>query len=245
MEKIENYWNNRANTYSEMISEDINSFKREAWSKIIKNKAGDNVKVLDIGTGPGFFAIIMSQMEYDVTAVDCSTSMLEEAKSNAQLAGVKVKFMKGDVENLDLPVESFDLIVNRNVTWTLKEPAKAYKSWFSLLKKSGKLLIFDANWYLRLAKPELEEEYTEDIKLAIDIGYDCKINEKQRSKCKDIARNLPLTYELRPEWDKRVLAQCGFKKVIIEENISDGIYTEEEKVAYRTTPMFSICACKH
>ena len=67
-------------------------------------------------------------MEYDVTAVDCSTSMLEEAKSNAQLAGVKVKFMKGDVENLDLPVESFDLIVNRNVTWTLKEPAKTYKS---------------------------------------------------------------------------------------------------------------------
>ncbi|AZV57214.1 class I SAM-dependent methyltransferase [Clostridium sp. AWRP] len=245
MGKIENYWNNRANTYSEMISEDINSFKKEAWSKIIKNKAGDNVKVLDIGTGPGFFAIIMSQMGYDVTAVDCSTSMLEEAKSNAQLAGVKVKFMKGDVENLNLPVENFDLIVNRNVTWTLKEPEKAYKNWFSLLKKSGKLLIFDANWYLRLAKPELEQEYTNDIKLAIDMGYDCKTNEKQRSNCKDIARNLPLTYELRPEWDKRVLDQCGFKKIIIEEDISDKIYTEEEKVAYRTTPMFSICACKY
>ncbi|WP_406541276.1 class I SAM-dependent methyltransferase [Clostridium ljungdahlii] len=245
MGEIESYWNNWANTYSEMISEDINSFKREAWSKIIKNKAGDNVKALDIGTGPGFFAIIMSQMGYDVTAVDCSTSMLEEAKSNTQLAGVKVKFMKGDVENLDLPVESFDLIVNRNVTWTLKEPVKAYKNWFSLLKKSGKLLIFDANWYLRLAKPELEEEYTKDIKLAVDMGYDCKTNEKQRSKCKDIARNLPLTYELRPEWDKRALTQCGFEKIIIEEDISNKIYTEEEKVAYRTAPMFSICACKY
>ena len=77
------------------------------------------------------------------------------------------------------------------------------------------------------------------------MGYDCKTNEKQRSKCRDIARNLPLTYELRPQWDKKVLTQCGFKKIIIEEDISDEIYTKEEKAAYRTTPMFSICACKH
>lgn len=243
---IQKYWNNRANTYSEMIKEDMNSFKKEAWSTIIKEKVCDKnkIKVLDIGTGPGFFAIIMAQMGYDVTAVDCSDSMIEEAKGNVKAAGVKVNFIKNDGEDLDLPVESFDLIINRNVTWTLKNPEKAYKNWFNLLKKDGKLLIFDANWYLRLAKPDLEEEYVNDMTVARNMGYDCKTQEKQRNECKNIAKDLPLTYKLRPYWDEKLLTQCGFKKVIIENDISEKIYTEEEKIAYKTTPMFSICACK-
>lgn len=243
---IEKYWNNRANTYSEMIKEDMNSFKREAWSKIIKDKVADKnkIKVLDVGTGPGFFAIIMSQMGYDVTAVDCSDTMLQEAKGNAELAGVKVNFLKSDGEELNLPQESFDLIINRNVTWTLKEPEKAYKNWFNLLKEDGRLVIFDANWYLRIANSEFEEEYEKNMELAKAKGYDCKTNEKQRKECENIAKNLEMTYKVRPEWDRGALLKCGFKKIVIEQDISDSIYTEEEKIAYNTTPMFSICACK-
>ncbi|NMM63557.1 class I SAM-dependent methyltransferase [Clostridium sp. P21] len=243
---IQNYWDNRANTYSEMINEDMNSFKKEAWCKIINNKVSDKneVKVLDIGTGPGFFAIIMAQMGYDVTAVDCSCTMLKEARYNAELAGVKVNFIKSDGEKLNFENKSFDLIISRNVTWTLKEPEVAYKNWFQLLKEDGRLVIFDANWYLRLAKSGFDEEYEKDMKLARNMGYDCKTNKGQRNQCEEIAKNLPMTYKIRPEWDKEVLRQCGFKKIIVEKDISDKIYTEEEKVAYKTTPMFSICAYK-
>lgn len=245
-DQIADYWNKRANTYSEMINEDMNSFKFNAWSQIIKKNAGNksHIKALDIGTGPGFFAILMSKLGYDVTAVDCSTSMIEEARSNVQLAGENVKFIKADVENLNMPENSFDLIINRNVTWTLKDPVKDYKAWFNLLKNDGRLLIFDANWYLRLAEPEIEEEYRDDIKLAINMGYDCKTNENQRERCKDIARDLPLTYKFRPDWDEKTLAECGFKNILIEKDISEKIYTESEKAAYKTTPMFNICACK-
>ncbi|MBV7276216.1 class I SAM-dependent methyltransferase [Clostridium sp. PL3] len=243
---IQNYWNNRAKTFSQKINEDMNSFKKETWAKIIKDKVADKdkVKVLDIGTGPGFFAIIMAQMGYDVTAVDCSDTMLQEAKGNAELAGVKVNFIKSDGEELNFQKESFDLIVSRNVTWTLKEPEKAYKNWFNLLKEDGRVVIFDANWYLRLVKPELKEEYEKNMELAKDMGHDFKINERQREECENIAKNIPMTYKLRPEWDKEALTQCGFKKIIIEKDISDSIYTEEEKIAHKTTPMFSICACK-
>ncbi|MFC0904423.1 hypothetical protein ACFHWD_06950 [Clostridium sp. MT-14] len=51
-------------------------------------------------------------------------------------------------------------------------------------------------------------------------------------------------YKLRPAWDEEVLMKCGFLKVDLENDISEKIYTEEEKMAYRTTPMFSICAWK-
>jgi 2-polyprenyl-3-methyl-5-hydroxy-6-metoxy-1,4-benzoquinol methylase len=243
---IQNYWNNRANTYSEMINEDMNSFKKEAWSKIINDKVKDKnkVKVLDVGTGPGFFAIIMAQMGYDVTAVDSSCTMLEEAKGNAELAGVKVNFIKSDGEEAYFQKKSFDLIINRNVTWTLKEPEKAYKNWFELLKEDGRLVIFDANWYLRLAKKEFAEEYEKNMELAQSMGYDCKTNKSQVEECERITKDLPITYKLRPEWDKEALKECGFKKIIVEKDISDCIYTEEEKIAYKTTPMFSICAYK-
>ncbi|MHC6180336.1 class I SAM-dependent methyltransferase [Clostridium sp. JNZ X4-2] len=243
---IQDYWDNRADTYSEMINEDMNSFKRKCWSEIISNKMGNrkDIRALDIGTGPGFFAIIMAQMGYEVTAVDGSCTMIKEARENAEVAGTNINFIKGDVENLNLSPERFDLIISRNVTWTLKNPVRTYENWFKLLRPEGKLIIFDANWYLRLSCPELQEQYVKDMDEALKLGYDCKTYEKQRKICEDIARDLPLTYELRPAWDEKVLMKCGFSKVDLENDISEKIYTEEEKTAYRSTPMFSICACK-
>lgn len=246
MEKdIQRYWNNRSNTYSEMINEDMNSFKRLAWSDIIRSKVEgkDRVKALDVGTGPGFFAIIMAQMGFDVTAIDSSEKMLEEARANAKLAGVEINFIKTDGEELGIE-EEFDLIISRNVTWTLKEPEKTYKKWYESLKEDGRLVIFDANWYYRLADESLEEEYEKDMEIALKLGYDCKTTKTQEDECEKIAEKLPLTYKFRPDWDRQVLDECGFKKIIIDEDISDAIYTGDEKVAYKTTPMFSICAYK-
>jgi SAM-dependent methyltransferase len=243
---IQDYWDNRADTYSEMISEEMNSFKRNSWSEIIKNKVAlkENIKALDVGTGPGFFGIIMAQMGYQVTAVDGSEAMLQEAERNAEVAGTDIDFIKGDVENLDLAAESFDLIISRNVTWTLKNPVRTYENWFKLLRTGGKLIVFDANWYLRLSCSKLQDQYARDMDTAFKLGYDCKIHEKQIKVCENIARDLPLTYKLRPAWDEEVLIKCGFSKVDLENDISEKIYTEEEKMAYRTTPMFSICAWK-
>lgn len=33
------------------------------------------MKILDVGTGPGFFAIIMSLAGHEVTAIDCTQAM--------------------------------------------------------------------------------------------------------------------------------------------------------------------------
>jgi hypothetical protein len=60
----------------------------------------------------------------------------------------------------------------------------------------------------------------------------------------DIARNLPLSKERRPEWDTRELLGAGFKKIMIEMKIGDRVWDEVEKVNYRSTPMFMIGAEK-
>jgi hypothetical protein len=43
----------------------------------------------------------------------------------------------------------------------------------------------------------------------------------QLKECKDIARQLPLTYEDRPHWDVAALKEVGFKEITVNDNIND------------------------
>ena len=100
--------------------------KRYCWSNSPK-KEKDQVKILDIGTGPGFFAILLAEEGYQVTAVDYTEQMLQEAKSNAADLADQISFKRMDAQNLEFPKETFDYIVTRNVTWNLEHPKRAYR----------------------------------------------------------------------------------------------------------------------
>lgn len=143
---IENYWTNRTDEYNKVNISELNGYKKRLWLNTIKINspiATDKIKVLDIGTGPGFFAILSSSLGYDVTSIDYTESMLKKAKINADtyLNNHKIKFIKMDAQNLDFKDETFDLIVSRNLTWNLENPSKAYSEWFRVLKKGGRLII--------------------------------------------------------------------------------------------------------
>lgn len=245
-ERIEKYWTTRASGFSASINNEMNSFKRNAWKSIIKRLAKSNgdLKALDVGTGPGFFAILMAELGYEVIAVDNSENMLMEAKKNADYAGYRITFAKGDAQTINMPDGSFDLIISRNLVWTLTEPLQAYKEWYRLLSPAGRVIVFDANWYLRLSDNELQKKYEHSKIIARERGLVEKVTEEQHRECEAIARRLPLTYENRPEWDKNALIECGFDKIIIESNINDLVYDENERIVNDVYPMFAICACK-
>ena len=93
-----------------------------------------DIAVLDIGTGPGFFAIILAEMGFAATAVDYTDSMLDKARANAGKWRDQICFRKMNAEELTFAPESFDVIVSRNLTWNLHDPKKAYQSWERVLK---------------------------------------------------------------------------------------------------------------
>ena len=87
IDKIEAYWTGRAEGYSEVNQGELATNQRQKWTENLKKHLpkGEprNVKVLDVGTGPGFFAILLAEAGYQVTAVDYTEEMLKEAGKNA------------------------------------------------------------------------------------------------------------------------------------------------------------------
>ncbi|MBF7097689.1 class I SAM-dependent methyltransferase [Alkalibacter mobilis] len=248
LKKIEDYWTNRAQGYCEVNLKELNCYKRHAWTELIAEycpKVDDRrLEVLDIGTGPGFFAIIMAEMGHHVTAVDYTSEMIEKAKNNAGKLNDRISFYKMDAHDIKFDDNTFDLIITRNLTWNLEDPEKAYASWYRVLKKGGVMLNFDANWYLHVHYEDKREEYEQDrLRSQIHMVEDHYVN-TDTSAMEEIARNLPLSRIERPQWDSVKLLETGFNKVFVESGIGDKVWDDEEKINYRSTPMFLIGGIK-
>lgn len=70
-------------------------------------------RVLELGCGTGTNAILLAQLGFDVTAVDCSPLAIEQAEAKAVQAGVDVSWICGDVCSLDTPAEPFPMVFDR------------------------------------------------------------------------------------------------------------------------------------
>lgn len=75
--------------------------------------------VLDAGTGPGIYAIKIAQKakNADIHGIDLSPAFLKLARKNAQEAGLnRIKFSRGDLENLPFVDSHFDKLVAQGLS---------------------------------------------------------------------------------------------------------------------------------
>ena len=252
LEEIQRYWNHRYSGYSKVNQKELEGIQRERWKKQFERllPANKNLKVLDIGTGPGFFTIILEELGYtNIMGIDVSEKMLEVSKENIQKYGKKdsrIQLMQMDAQSLEFKSESYDIIVSRNLTWNLEKPQQAYSEWLRVLKSNGRLFIFDANWYAFLQNESLEKEFKAKRQQAIeekleDYWQGEGVDEK---KMDWIVKQLPLTYQLRPQWDTEYFSTQEGISVETEENFGDLVWDYEEQLNYGATPMFCIKVVK-
>lgn len=129
--------------YDDHHNHGVNSeIEKELWRNEIATLLGHNqdLKILDIGTGTGFLALLLARLNYDVTAVDWSMTMMQKAKEKATACQIPVHFEVQDAENLTFPDASFNAIVSRHVLWTLADPFRASKEWVRVLKLGGMVI---------------------------------------------------------------------------------------------------------
>lgn len=239
------YWTQAADNYGKIIDDELSSFRPEAWKSIILGEVAttNQLKILDVGTGPGFFSIILSQAGHEVTGIDCSEGMLEIAKKNAKKHGVWPVLKMMDSHTLTFEDNSFDLILSRNVTWTLKNPTAVYDSWHRILKPGGKLLIFDANWHHHYFDEALMEEVKEREQRCLEIFGSTFSDAKSQEEQINIEL-LPLSKVMRPDWDINALKDCGFIGVDYIRDITEKVWDAKEKMLFGASPMFMISAIK-
>lgn len=241
------YWTGRASGYSEVNQLELATQQRQKWSECLHaeiarqfpDRAPESLRVLEVGTGPGFFAILLRELGYDVTAIDLTPAMLEEAKKNAgELAG-RICWMEMNAEALDFADESFDVVVSRNLTWNLPHPDKAYAEWARVLKPGGLLLNFDANWYRYLWDEEARLGHSQDREklAAADVRDETAGTDVDAMEA--IARKTPLSRRHRPQWDLEVLESLGIQAAA-DEQIWRRVWTREERINNASTPMFLV-----
>lgn len=246
-EENKKYWTNRTSGYSKVNEKELSSEQKEKWLAAITPHFPEerkNIKILDMGTGPGFFAIILAEAGFQVTAVDCTESMIGQAKVNAGDLKDEITWVLANAEQTGLESETFDAVVSRNLTWNLKSPEKAYGEWLRILKKGGILLNFDANWYQYLYDDEKRIGYELDRKRVEDSCLEDHYNCTDIDAMEAIARKLPLSRRLRPQWDVDVLKKLSITKVETDLGIWKRVWSKEEKVNYGSTPMFSVLTVK-
>ena len=93
LDEIESYWSTRTEGYSEVNHKELAGTQKNAWLKVLTSqfpdKPKEEIRILDIGTGPGFFPVILAEAGYHVDAVDYTEGMLEKAKEMQEIfAGI-------------------------------------------------------------------------------------------------------------------------------------------------------------
>lgn len=246
IDEIESYWTRRAESYSDVVRREKKNGREESWMRVITEKLPRDrfPRVLDIGTGPGFFAVGLAGRGYEVTAVDYTEAMLDEARENAgELCG-RISFARMDAHSLDLPDGSFDAIVTRNLTWNLERPQDAYADWRRVLRPGGVMLNFDAGWYSYLFDDEKAREFRQDRELVAELGVTDFNDYSDGERMEEISRHLIMSRCRRPQADILMLKAVGFSSVTADEAIGERVWDDEERINFRSTPMFMLRAVK-
>ena len=250
--EIHDYWTNRARGYSEYNQQEMADARRTMWRDKLLSLLGNQfpekepkeIKILDVGTGPGFFAILLAEAGYQVTAVDYTEEMLKEAQSNAGGLAECIVWKTGDAQALDVESNSFDAVVTRNVTWNLPRPDFAYKEWLRVLKPEGVLYNFDADWYGHLYNEEKRSSYEKDRRQTEEQNVEDYYSGTDIEKMEEIARQVPLSRLERPKWDIETMQKAGFLDVSCDEEVWKEVWTEEEIINNSTSPIFLLTGRK-
>jgi len=208
-DSITEKWDRSSETYDSCPGHGIQSEReKEAWKSLLNRALGDEtLDVLDVGCGTGVLSLILSEMGHNVTGIDLSEGMLGRAKEKAYDQNLRAEFRLGDAENLSFENESFDVVINRHLLWTLLDPERAVFEWKRVLKPGGKLIIIDGNWGDFNSMRRRIRRYFVSMPLILLTE---RKNPFRGHYGREIEEKLPMRQRKRPDADVKLLENLGF-----------------------------------
>lgn len=100
--------------------------------------------MLDLGTGTGRMLELFSDIYQHGIGIDSNREMLHVARANLDAAGVRdAEVRLGDVYNLPVARDGFDLVIVHQVLHYLDQPATAIRQAARCLRPGGRLIVVD------------------------------------------------------------------------------------------------------
>jgi ubiquinone/menaquinone biosynthesis C-methylase UbiE len=104
-------------------------------------------RVLDLGSGAGNDCFVARSIVGEsgfVTGLDFTRQMVAKAEVNNIKMGYRnVEFVLGDIENIPLPDESYDVVISNCVLNLVPDKKKAFKEVHRVLKPGGHFCVSD------------------------------------------------------------------------------------------------------
>ncbi len=215
--EIEDAWTQDSDGYDELVKRQLSNKKDVAhWMHELKGVLGEEpLKILDVGCGPGFLSIMMARLGHTVKAIDGSVGMVNCAAGNFAVEGRDIPAEEEDAVLLpEEENESYDVIISRDVVWTLYDPEKAFARWKEVLKPGGRVIIYDGDYRRDIHSFKLTA-WKALSQLLITIT-ERKLPEKAAHGDEaGIFTELPMVTAKRPQRDLELAREVGYKRIRI------------------------------
>ena len=248
-DEIRDFWSERAATFDESVGHEIFSeAERKGWQRLIRKHLGEGQgrSALDLACGTAVISHLMNDVGFKVTGLDWSDTMLIQARAKAKKRGAAIRFVSGDAENTMEPKDSYDVITNRHLVWTLVDPPAAFREWFSVLKPGGKVLLVDGNlgketWvkglqrlWARISGKEPESPMTPAM----------------LARHKAIRSRVYFSDQMPADAIVELLREAGFENIVVDRKLADIHWAQARKMPFlrgldrMAQDRFAICATK-
>lgn len=133
-----------------LTADDYSKYRVQYPDKLLSKLQGMGVVVrgkslLDLGTGTGFLGRKFAEKGLEVTGIDISEELLNEAKRLDREIGLNIRYVKSRAESLPFSENSFDVVAAAQC-WHWFNSTDVLREINRVLRKSGKLVILHLDW---------------------------------------------------------------------------------------------------
>jgi ubiquinone/menaquinone biosynthesis C-methylase UbiE len=188
-------------------------------------KSGDSV--LDLGSGAGNDCFIARSYVGDqgkVTGIDFTDAMIVKANVNLEKSGFSnISFVKGDIEQMPLPDNQFDVVISNCVLNLVPDKFKAFNEIFRVLKPGGHFCVSDV-----VVKGQLPEKLRQDAEMYVGCVAGALPLDEYLDVVQDTGYEQITTHKLR--------------EIVIPENLLKRYLSEQELAEFKQsgTGIFSL-----
>ncbi len=175
------YWDSRARRFAARMS--LEAAATDPFLRRVRRTVGRRTTVLDVGAGPGRFALTLAPHVAEVTAVDPSTAMLTLLRRQARARGIaNVRCVEGRWEEVEVPpadvaLSSYVLpLVEDAPRFLAKLTAAARRRAFLYLGAFSADAVFDPLWrYFHGAPRKPGPTYLDAVAVLRELGLEPEV----------------------------------------------------------------------